>query len=385
MPKNSEVASEMNQAAILDLLRDKGPLSKADMTRMLGISFPAVSYNVKKLMNDNMIYEVGEADNAIGRKATLLAFNSQKAYLVGIDLGRRNIRIMCSDVVGNIIEYKTTQIAEGNVFQQVIDNIYSIISVSGITISDVICIGVGIPGIYDKTDDKHKLAPFAEGWGEKSLYTCLKEEFSVEICMENSVNLGAIGERWKGVANGYEDIVYVDFGVGFGSALIMNGELIRGKNGAFGEIGYMVLGKDSLTTTFNEEGALERLIPSKKIEKIIQQLSGLQPDISIKSMLEAIEKNDPAIRAQDVIAYFAMSLINTVVITNPDILVISGRLGCGIYKEYQTYIDAMICGNAPFPPKVQVTKLAERASVIGAIAIAMLHSNNNYHDLRQFN
>lgn len=384
MAKNSEIASEMNRAAILELLRTQGPLSKADMRRILNISFPAVTYNVKKLMEENLIYECGEADNAIGRKATLLAFNSRKAYLVGVDLGRQNIRTMCSDIAGNIMQYHTVKIRPGDVFGQVIQHIYEIVETAQVTMEDVACIGIGIPGIYDMTTDSHKLAPFAEGWGDESLMQRLKQEFSVEICIENSVNLGAVGERWQGIAKGYDEIAYVDLGVGLGSALIKGGELVRGNNGAFGEAGFMVLEKDRLLREYSDEGALEKLIPSSKIANVIDRYFKNDSRISIKKVFEFIKEQNIEMDLEDIPSYFAMALVNIAVMTNPEVIVISGRLGCAIYRDYKEYIDKVMQGNVPFPPRILVTELAERANVIGAIAVSMIHSNSKYTNFREF-
>lgn len=384
MAKNSEIASEMNKAAILELLRTQGPMSKADMKRILNISFPAVSYNVKKLMEDNLVYECGEANNAIGRKGTLLAFNSRKAYLVGVDLGRCNIRTMCSDIAGNIIQYQTSKITTGNVFEQVIQHIYEIVEAAQISIEEVECIGVGIPGIYDAATDTHRLAPFVKNWGDGSLMQRLKEEFPVNIYIENSVNLGVVGERWKGIAKGYDEIAYVDFGVGFGSALIKGGELVRGNNGAFGEIGFMVLEKERLLRNYSDEGELERLIPSWEIAKVIDAHFSDTPQISIKKVFEFMKKQNTSLRLDDIPSYFAMALVNVAVLTNPQVLVISGRLGCAIYRDYKEYIDEVMLGNVPFPPTILVTELAERANVTGAIAVSLIHSNSKYTNFKEF-
>lgn len=384
MSKSSKNAGGTIKETILKLLRTKGPLSKADMARTLGLSFPAVTYNVKKLLDDNLIYFAGCGDNVLGRKATLLAFNSQKAYLVGVDLGRNNIRTMSADIAGNILAYQTRPIKSGNVFDQVIENIYDIVKKTNISIEDVIGIGVGIPGIYDSETDTHRLIPFVEGWGDQSLMATLEDEFSTSIFMENSVNLGAIGERWKGAANGFDFIAYLDFGVGFGSALIMNGELVRGKNGAFGEIAYMMLNKDNLPDKFSEEGALEKIIPSERIGRIIASKFSKSTLIDIKQVFEMINEEDMDDSIFNAPTYFAMAIANTISVTNPEILVISGRLGCALYSGYKEYIDHVVNNNVPCSPKIVCTELAERANVIGAIALAMVNSNSNYDNLRQF-
>lgn len=368
MQKSSEIASAINKNAILELLRQKGPMSKADITRALKLSFPAVSYNVKKLQEENLIYEVGAAENALGRKGTLLAFNAQVSYVVGIDIGRNTIRVMCSDLGGKILAYQTRKIQrQEDVMQQVIETVHETVCQSGIAVSDVVCIGVGTPGLYDEKADCLHLAPFAETWGKGPLLQRLKQEFPVNFVIENSVNLGAIGERWQGAARGYDNIFYVDLGVGIGSAAIIDGVLMKGKNGAFGEIAYMVLGKNQLPTCFSEEGALEKLIPSR----LIGDACGDSSDIQIRQVLQRMAESGEYPNIQEVPLHFAMALVNSIAVVNPDLLVIAGKLGNALYQAYEQEIQTLIQASVPFPPEITCTQLLEKASVYGAVSAAL--------------
>ena len=384
MPKASEIASQMNKQAILNLLREQGPLSKADITRILKISFPAVSHNAKLLMEEGSIYEAGIADNALGRKATLLAFNAARGCLIGIDIGRKNMRVMCADISGKIAAYEALPIKQGDIIPQIIHLTHLVLTTAQNCVDDIVCMGIGIPGVHDPKTDTHHLLPYAESWDRQSLMQRLKKEFTANIFIENSVNLGAIGERWRGAAKGYDNILYVNFGVGLGSAAIVDGNLLRGQNGAFGEIGYMVLEKSELTTRFSEEGALEKLIPARRIDKAISALFKTNQCLSIKEVFEHLEKEEGVSEIRYAATYFAMALINTIAVTNPEILVISGKLGDAIFREFSSLITALIVGNVPFAPKIVCSELAGRANVLGAIALAMLHSNDEFNHFNAF-
>ena len=384
MKKSSEIASSLNKKAIVALLREKGPMSKADLSRALHLSFPAVSYNTKKLIEEHVICEIGTADNALGRKGTLLAFNARLSYLAGADIGRNHIRAMCADMGGTILAYRSREIRPGeDVIRQAAACIRAAAEKAGVEMEDVACLGIGTPGIYDPETDSLRFAPFAETWG-KGILQRLKSEFQMDIVIENSVNLGAIGERWKGEANGFDDILYVDLGVGIGSAVLIDGTLIRGKNGAFGEIAYMLLDKNRLPGSFLEEGALEKLLPSRRIGDLIARFHQEESQTGIRSIIEQMKKSGEFPGIEDVPAYFAMSLANTITVTNPALLVIAGRLGCALYRAYQEEIDSLIRQSVPFPPLIRCTGLSEKAGVYGAIAAAMLHSNAAYTDFRQF-
>ncbi len=383
MSKNSELASRLNKEEILRVLQKDGPMSRADLRRAIGISFPAITNNVNKLIHKGLVIELGEANNAMGRKATLVAFNSTRSYLIGVDVGRSNIRAICIDLSGNTLamcEHKIN--IEEDVFSQVKSTIYNVIKEAQIDISEVTAIGVGIPGIYDKATGKHMLNPFSYGWSNGSLYKYLEEEFKVKIYMENSVNLGLIGEQWQGACKGYKNVAYINFGVGFGSALILNGKLVRGHNGAFGEMGYMILEQDKLIRETSDEGALEQLIPSGEINSIIKKMYKSGDTIIMSDVLDKLKNSPGGLSSEKLVNYFAMAIINLISITNPEIVIIAGRLGCALYKENDEIINKAIKINVPFAPKIYLTKLNEKANVIGAAALALKNANKQHELLR---
>ena len=88
---------ENNRKILLDYVRKNGPVSRADLHRNLNMSAPTVSTNVKKLLDTGFLLEAGEADNTIGRKATLVTFNEKRAYVAGVDIGRSQLRISIAD------------------------------------------------------------------------------------------------------------------------------------------------------------------------------------------------------------------------------------------------------------------------------------------------
>jgi predicted NBD/HSP70 family sugar kinase len=382
--KGTTLLSTMNKNAILTFLRTNGPCSRADLVRELHLSFPAVSSNVKCLLEMNLIYEAGEGNNVIGRKSTLLTFNANQAFLLGIDIGRSHIRVMCSNISGEIKSYESTETGEGDIFQVILLVIKTAIQKAGVTMKAIACIGVGIPGIYNEKTNTHLLAPFVEGWNAADLFPRLRNYFSEKIMFfENSVNLGAIGEWWKGCAHDYDNVVYMEFGVGIGASILQNGKILYGENGAAGEMGYMVVESSTLRDEFENEGALEKLIPSRFIGYYIDKRTEEgQGDINL--IMEDLKKEYPACRIDQVVKYFAMSIINTVAVINPKIVVISGRLGISIYSLYGEEIRRLIKVHVPFPPIIACSILGEKANVMGTIALAQEYVIKDYETIGDF-
>ena len=93
-----ERIGEINRKLILDCVRKNGPISRADLHRTLNMSFPTISTNVKKLLQSGYLVEAGDGDNNLGRKSTLLQFNAERAYVVGVDVGRSQLRVILAEV-----------------------------------------------------------------------------------------------------------------------------------------------------------------------------------------------------------------------------------------------------------------------------------------------
>jgi len=381
MKKDSTFLSTINKNSILEFLRINGPSSRADLARKLNLSFPAVSSNVKALLDMDLIHEGGEGNNVLGRKSTFLIFNANRFYLIGVDMGRSHIRTMCSNIAGEIKYYKSIKSGKGDIFHAILSQIKTAAVEAGIAMESVICIGIGIPGIYDEKTHAHLLAPFLDDLETKDLFPRLKNSFTDKIMFfENSVNLGAVGERWKGCAQDYDNVVYMEFAVGIGAAILHKGKILYGANGAAGEIGYMAMESSILRSKFENEGALEKLIPSRLIRQYIdERIKEGETDLGI--IMDDIQKEYHSCGIEQLLKYFAMAIINTAAVINPEIVVISGRLGTAIFSLYEKEINHLVVSHIPFPPLITCSILEEKGNVLGAIALAQEYAIRDYINL----
>ncbi|MDD3840198.1 MAG: ROK family transcriptional regulator [Clostridia bacterium] len=376
-----EVIANMNKNAILQLLRKSGPLSRAQISRRLNMSFPAISSNVRILLDHGLIEEVGEGNNYLGRKSTLLAFNPNKGYVIGVDIGRSRLRVMSSNLSGEVIKSIkidwSTEIEGEHIIDKVCDAINEIVEMSNIPVKDIMCICIGIPGIRDEQQEKNLLAPFIEGWKEIDIEDRISKEFPTEIIIDNSVNFGAIGEKWKGAARGYKDIVYITYGVGIGAGLILNGELYRGFKNAAGEIGYMTVDKHFLRKYFKDAGSLEELVSGAAIGKNISNVYGGEVR-TVEEILNRTDQDDAFAFniVNDIVIYISMTLVNIVSLINPEIIVLSGRIGKAIFERYNDRIIQTMNAHVPYVPEISLSELDEKANVLGAVAVGIRHANS---------
>ena len=382
-----EVMSNMNKNAILKLLRDEGPLSKAEIARKLKMSFPAVSSNVRILLESGIVLETGEGkgNNGLGRKSTLLSFNAKKGFVIGVDVGRSQIRAMCSDLLGEpvaMIKKDSNADKSGEYLYSRIENILDeIISENKIMADKIECICIGIPGIHDESCDKNRLAPFVDGWEDINVRERVEKKWNTKVIIDNVVNLGAVGEKWKGVAQGYRDIVFINYGIGIGAGIIINNELYRGKNNAAGEIGYMTLDRFYMRRFFKEEGALEELISGASLNNSLKLLNSGDKDYCMEEIIEMAKAGDMNAKKiiGDSIVYLSMMMINIISIINPELVVLSGRVGIAMFERYRNVILDMVTAHAPYLPEFSISDLGDQGGVIGAVGVATRYAKSKYN------
>lgn len=381
-----ELLGEMNKTLILDYLRKNGPKSRADIKRELGFSFPTVSTNVRDLIDSRMILETGVSDNGIGRKATMLEFNANIGYVLGIDVGRTTIRMMICDLSGGVListvsEQATKQTVQG-ILEQIEAEIERILEGAGIQREALLYISIGIPGIVDKKEGKHRLAPFMVPFHDVRLDLYLQEKYGIPAICSNSVDFGAIGEKWKGAGREYKNIIYINYGIGIGCALILNGELFTGANGAAGEAGFMLPDIRMQRDTFEEEGVMEQRIGGRELEQRMRQRNGL-PYSDIKELLlHADEPDFPGTDfVEEIKRQVGLMLVNLVSVINPEIVIFGGGIGKQLAIRFRAYFQDFMAAHVPYVPLLVPSMLDEKANLLGAVAFALRNLHQDYASL----
>jgi glucokinase len=159
---------------------------------------------------------------------------------------------------------------------------------------------------------------------------------TIPTFVDNDVNLGVLGETWKGVAKGYEHVVGIIIGTGIGGGIVIDGRIYRGATKAAGEIGHMILDFDSpYICPCGQRGCFEALASRKSMARDISARKSNQGDNDISWLESNLGTNDliddyvngdsdtvaVVNHAARVCGKAAFSVLNAY---NPDILFFSG-------------------------------------------------------------
>src|SRR3954452_21302980 len=234
----------LNQGALMQQLRDRGPLSRAQLARDTGLSKPTVSQAVAELELAGLVRAVGPAAPARGRTAILYEPDPTAGYVVGIDIGRAWIRVAVADLGGSIIARRDSPNRARTgaaVVRTVAREARAAVKDAGIGWKRVVHTVVGSPGVFDPSTGRLWHAPNLPDWSKPGLADELRDALTPSTAIENDENLAAVGERDFGRGRDARSFVYVELGTGLGVGIVIDGELYRGARGAAGEVGYIPL------------------------------------------------------------------------------------------------------------------------------------------------
>ena len=113
---SSQLINKLNKIRVLNIIREHDQISRADISKISGISAPTITRIVNTLIEDeSLVNEVGTGESSGGRKPTLVEFAATKNYVIGIDIGKNHIDGILSDLNANTVsEIRiNTKIEEG--------------------------------------------------------------------------------------------------------------------------------------------------------------------------------------------------------------------------------------------------------------------------------
>jgi len=271
-------------------------------------------------------------------------------YVFGVDVGGTTVKLGLFDVQGTVKdkwEIPTVTTDNGvNIIPDIAESILAKMQAEGIEKSDVVGIGMGVPGPVKADGTVIKAVNL--GWGVFNPNTQLSELVGVPAKTGNDANVAALGEMWKGGGQGYQDMVAVTLGTGVGGGIILGGRIVAGSNGAGGEIGHIHL-EDNETDQCGCKGygCLEQYASATGIVRLAKKALAASDkpsvlrdsEVTAKSVWDAVKENDElAVSvANQYGEYLGKGLAAVAAVVNPEIFVIGG----GVSKAGEVVIDYM--------------------------------------------
>lgn len=329
---NQHVIKKENKFLVLQTVRKKSPISRADIASSTSLNKGTVSSLVSELMEENLIYESGPGKSSGGRRPVILHFNNISGYSIGIDLGVNYILGLLTDLDGNIVTEKYIDYTY-TTYEETIEKLHSIIdyliATKPISPYGIIGIGIGVPGAVNHSGDI-LLAPNLH-WENVQFKQVIEEKYQVPVIIENEANAGAYGEKKYGVGQTEQHIIYVSVGIGIGVGMIFDGKLYKGNNGFSGELGHMTIEINGKKCSCGNNGCWELYASEQSLANNMQLLNIPSPPAEqqhLEFLLSLAEKGNPETIQlfQQIGDYIGLGLNNIVNIFNPEQVIIGNRM-----------------------------------------------------------
>lgn len=284
-------------------------------------------------------------------------------YAIGVDLGGTHLRISLVDEAGKIHKKIKREVGPSREVGFFFEEMAALIKeTAGGSIKDLTGIGLGLPGICDpKKGVVHQL-PHFPSWKDVPAVLILKESFSCPVILDNDANMAAIGEHWKGVAQGWPSFIMLTLGTGIGGGLFLDGKIWHGDEGFAGEVGHMVIEKDGRPCACGARGCWETYAASQAVPK----------DTTAGDLAKAADRGDGEAKKfwDEFGKYLGIGIGNLAKITGVEHYVINGGISKGakhFLNGCQTAIQSHTYSRLAQAIQVVSSQIGEDGNLLGCV------------------
>ncbi len=362
----------LNEQSVLDTIRAMGPVSRAEIARVAGISKPTVSLALKALLDAGLVREAADGVDGPTYGALFFEADPEAAAALGIDIGARYLRIALADVTGAIRAREDVEVNSGSsrsVLTRIPKLAARLVQQAGVRRERVACATVGVPGVVESETGRVGLAENVPGLEGKAVEALLAERLDLPVRAVNDVNLAALGERDEGAGRGVESFVFVSVGTGLGGGIVLGGELVTGSHGAAGELDLMrpaASGDDPSAPAILEYAA----------ERHAEQngAAGTAPANTVEIFERARTGENFSLEiVAEVARRIAAHVIPIAAVVDPQLVILGGGIGSNGDLLLGPLREAL-AEALPYPPAVTTSELGSDAVLAGALALGLIQA-----------
>ncbi|MBX3141850.1 MAG: ROK family transcriptional regulator [Trueperaceae bacterium] len=355
---------------IFSTIRSRGPLSRAELSRVTGLSKPTVSSVVRELIEARLVLEHGQAASEGGRPPTLVGFNGNAGYVMGVDVGGTTTRAVLTDLEGSVLASRREP-TRGETTAALVDQLVRLADrLAGearVDRAGMVTAVIGTPGVVDPDTGVVRYVPNLPVLEDPTFLRSLRTRLCPTATVFNDVNLAALGEHWRGAGRDLETFAFISIGTGLGVGLVTDGRLQTGSHGRAGELGYLRLGP-------TDPSSVEEVLSGPGIARA-HRLAGGSGDPH-DAFDEAEAGREPgAVVVSSLLSVLAWLCSAVAMTLDPEVIVLGGGIGMRLEHHLPT-VRRLLGDASPMTPPIVVSQLGDDAGLFGAIASGLSASNH---------
>jgi predicted NBD/HSP70 family sugar kinase len=372
----SDTIRYINRQIVLNYVREKEPISRAEISHETALQRSTVSLIVEELKEQGLIYET-EGESTGGRPPTLLRLRAAGCMAIGVDVGTMRTTVAIADLVGRIVKRETFE-TDPNVdttFSRIVASIQKFVtsepSIEGI--------GVSVPGLVDPESGTALFVPHFK-WRDWTLAMDLQQVTGLPVRVDNDANAAALAELWLGrpEIRDVRDFILVLVEEGLGTGIIFDGQIYHGVAGAAGEFGHMTIGKGApIACAAGSEECWEAFASERAAVARYEHRTAVNDcEMTFRDVIDKAFANDDAAKAAllETARYLGLGISNLTKGMSPEAVILAGEIASAwplIADELRNALAAnIICSGLSSTP-VFVSTLGHDTRLLGALSLVL--------------
>lgn len=286
--------------------------------------------------------------------------------VIGIDLGGTAIKLGKFLCDGTCLESMTILTPQPATPQAVLETMVAAVNQLNQE-KNCIAIGVGTPGPADAAGRIAKVAINLSGWRDVPLADWLEKETNLPAILANDANCAGLGEAWLGAGRQFKNLILLTLGTGVGGAIILDGNLFTGHQGAAGELGLITLNPDGPRCNSGNQGSLEQYTSVQAIRR----QTGKEP----AELGKLAQEGDPEALAfwQQYGQILGVGIASLIYVLTPEAVIIGGGVSASakfFFPATIAEIERRVLPSSRKGLQLLEAQLGNNAGMVGAAKLA---------------
>jgi len=328
----SSTIRDINRQIVLNYVRDREPISRAEIARETDLQRSTISTIVEDLKSEGLIEEIGEGESTGGRRPTLLRLRASGGMAIGVDVTPSGTTVAACDLAGRVLEREEYPLSATpqQLIEQIVESVRRFTGRAGT--QPVEGVGISLPGLVDPDSGRAIYIPYFR-WRDWGVVEQIARATRLSVVVDNDANAAALAELWFGrpEVSAARDFILVLVADGIGTGIAFDGQIYRGERGAAGEFGHMIVAADGpVACSCGNRDCWEAFASGRAAVARYERLAARQDgtDLSLCQIVDrALAGERAAIDALTETAhYLGIGISNLIVGLSPEAVVVGGAV-----------------------------------------------------------